>query len=316
LGNIEYAGSPVFRTTPDNRIFSNPARAARYESTRFLNETIAIAGNDANLSIRERTITNVSGNGSIVTYTVEAGHPFTANQLVDIYGVSPSVRNVSSAKIISVTPTTFTVAGTSTAAYVSGGKVKDTHIVIGQTSNHVHLTGVSLDFSKNAPTDEIRFAFSLVSKNALAGPPQNLKVILEFASSDDPLTSQFARAEIDIDNTSFVNGIAPAEQNFLTNRYFVVSKQLQELYQTSSFTWSGVDVVKIYASVIVDGAPSSDHFIFLDAVRLENISTIDPLYGLTGYSKVRTKDARTIIKTANTSNFVEFRFALGLDLGI
>lgn len=315
IGNIEYSGSPVFRTTPDNRIFSNPARVSRYESTRFLNETIAIAGSDSNLQIKKASISNVSGNGTVATYTIEDGHTFTAGQTVDISGVSPSVYNVTSGTIISRTSTTFTISNTSTSSYVSGGTVRDSHIVIGSGSNHIHLTGISLDFSRNAPTDEIRFAFSVVSKNALAGSPQNVKLILEFASSDDPLTSQFARLEVNLDDVNFVDGASDTKTDFSDSRYFVVSKQLQDLYKTSSFTWSSVDVVKIFSSVLVDDTPSSDHFVFLDAIRLENISTVDPLYGLTGYSKVRTQDARTIIKTANTSNFVEFRFALGLDLG-
>lgn len=316
LGNIEYTGSPVFRTTPDNRIFANPARLDRYESTRFLNETIAMAGNDANLIVKREPISNVSGDGTLATYTIEDGHSFVANQTVDITGINPSAYNVIGGTITSVTATTFTIANTSTASYVSGGFAKDSHIIVGTGSNHIHLTGVSLDFNKNAPTDEIRFAFSIVSKNALSGPPQNAKVILEFASSDDPATSQFARLEVDIDDVNFAQGFADTEADLTNNRYVVVSKQLQSLYKTPSFTWSSVDVVKIYSSILIDGEPSPDHFIFLDAVRLENISTIDPLYGLTGYSKVRTVNGNTIVKTANTSNFVEFRFALGLDLGI
>jgi hypothetical protein len=314
-GNIEYTGSPVFRTTPDNRVFANPSRVARYESTRFLNETIAIAGNDSNLIVKKEPLSGVSGNGTVATYTIENGHSFLANQSVDISGVTPSAYNVSGGIITSVTATTFTVANTSTEEYVSGGIVRDTHIVVGENSNHIHLTGVSLDFNKNAPTDEIRFAFSVVSKNALSGSPENVKLILEFASSDDPASSQFARVEVDIDDVNFAEGVAALEKDFSQNRYFVVSNQLQNLYKTPGFTWSGVDVVKIFSSVLVNGAPSSDHFVFIDAVRLENISTIDPLYGLTGYSKVRTQDGNTIVKTANTSNFVEFRFALGLDLG-
>ncbi len=315
LGNIEYVGSPVFRTTPDNRIFSNPSRLARYESTRFLNETIAIAGNDSNLIIKREPISSVSGNGTVATYTVEDGHSFVANQKVDITGITPSVYNVTNGTVVSVTPTTFTVANTSTASYTSGGFVKDSNIVIGPNSNHIHLTGVDIDFNRNAPTDEIRFAFSVVSKNALSGSPQNVKVILEFASSDDPENSQFARLEVDVDDTAFSAGFAASEADLSTNRYLVVAKQLQGLYKTPGFTWSSVDVVKVYASVSVDGEPSPDHFVFLDAIRLENVSTVDPLYGLTAYSKVRTANASTIVKTANTSNFIEFRFALGLDLG-
>lgn len=313
-GNIEYTGSPVFRTTPDNRIFANSNRLNRYESTRFLNETIAIAGNTSNLVIKRYPISNVSANGTAITYTIENGHAFVQGQLVDISGITPTQYNFSSATITAVTATTFTIAGTATGTYTSGGFAKDSHISIGSTSNHIHLTGINLDFNKNDPRDELRFAFSLVSKNALAGAPENIRLVLEFASSDDPTPAQFARFEVSIDDTNFANGFATKEQNFTTNRYVVEKRQLQELYKTSGFTWTGVDVVKIYACVLVNGQPSSDHYIFLDALRLENVSTNDPVYGLTGYSKIRTTTGSTIVKTANTSNFIEFRFALGLDI--
>ena len=47
-------------------------------------------------------------------------------------------------------------------------------------------------------------------------------------------------------------------------------------------------------------------------MRLENIATTNPLYGLTGYSVVKTTDAETIVKSPNTSNYVEFRFSVGV----
>ena len=58
--------------------------------------------------------------------------------------------------------------------------------------------------------------------------------------------------------------------------------------------------------------PSSDYYVSLDAIRLENIATVNPLYGLTGYSVVRTDAAESIIKSPNTNNYVEFRFSIGV----
>ena len=105
--------------------------------------------------------------------------------------------------------------------------------------------------------------------------------------------------------------------DFQTNRYFVVSKQLQDLYTTSGFTWDLVTIVKIYACVITDESgefdvPSNNYYIALDAMRLENIATTNPLYGLTGYSVIKNDNAETIIKSPNTSNYVEFRFSVGV----
>ncbi len=55
---------------------------------------------------------------------------------------------------------------------------------------------------------------------------------------------------------------------------------------------------------------SPDFYIGLDAIRFENISTINPVYGMTGYTVLKNTNAETIIKAANTSNYIEFRFAL------
>jgi hypothetical protein len=55
---------------------------------------------------------------------------------------------------------------------------------------------------------------------------------------------------------------------------------------------------------------NSNYFIALDAIRLDNVSTINPLYGMIGYSLVETPNATTIVKQTNTSNYLEFRFVL------
>jgi hypothetical protein len=51
-------------------------------------------------------------------------------------------------------------------------------------------------------------------------------------------------------------------------------------------------------------------FLVPDAIRLDNVSTINPLYGMTGYSIVQNADEETIIKSPNTNNYIEFRFIL------
>ena len=104
----------------------------------------------------------------------------------------------------------------------------------------------------------------------------------------------------------------PEDDEFETNRYYVVSKQLQDLYTTANFSWNTVSVVKIYVSVIDGGVLSSDYYIALDAMRLENIATENPLYGLTGYTVVQNADAEAIIKSPNTNNYIEFRFSIGV----
>jgi hypothetical protein len=192
-----------------------------------------------------------------------------------------------------------------------GGSGGFDHIVVEDGSNHIHLTGPNVDFTENSPTDELRLAFSLVNKDGdSAALPDTIRILVDFAATDSSSPTTYARFEVDIEDG--VDGY-----DFATNRYFVVSKQLQELYTSQDFTWDAVTVVKIYACVLDTGVsggplPSSDYYIALDAMRLENISTVNPLYGLTGYSVIKNSDETTIIKSPNTNNYIEFRFSIGV----
>jgi hypothetical protein len=55
---------------------------------------------------------------------------------------------------------------------------------------------------------------------------------------------------------------------------------------------------------------SSKYYVGLDAIRLENTTDTNPLYGLIGYTVAKTADGNPIVKEANTSSLLEFRFAM------
>ena len=186
------------------------------------------------------------------------------------------------------------------------------HFVIEAGSNHIHLTGASVDFTRNSPTDELRLAFSVINKDGTSNDvPERVRVLVEFASTETE-TAEYARFEAEV-----VNDSSGGLYDFDTERYFIVTKQLQDLYTSANFTWNAVTVVKIYACVLAEesgpiGVPSPNYYVALDALRLENIATVNPLYGLTGYSVIQNVDASTIVKSPNTSNYIEFRFSVGV----
>jgi hypothetical protein len=181
------------------------------------------------------------------------------------------------------------------------------HFVIGGGSNHIHYTKPSVNFSQNSPTDQLRLAFSVVNKDGGSGlAPDTVRILVDFASTDSE-SGEYARFEAEI-----TNGTDPGEYDLTENRYIVLSKELQELYTSANFTWSAVTVAKIYVSTIYSGAVSGNYYVALDSMRLENIGTVNALYGLTGYSVIKNNDATTIIKSPNTNNYVEFRFSIGV----
>lgn len=173
-------------------------------------------------------------------------------------------------------------------------------------SSHIHLTGASLDFNKNAPTDELRLAFSVINKDGESSvQPDEVRIVIEFSDTDatNAVSSEYARFQVILKDTDL-------DVDFATNRYFVSSVALQDLFKTSGFTWNVVDTVKFYVSVIKDNAVSDDYYVCLDALRLENITSSNPVYGLSGYSVIKNAGAHTIIKSANTTNHIEFRFGM------
>ncbi len=179
------------------------------------------------------------------------------------------------------------------------------HLQAGSDSKHIHLTGTSLSsFSKNAPTDEIKLAFTVVNKDPDPSfQPDEVRILLEFATSDTEASGQNGSAAFEVILTS-------DDYDFENNRYFVITKQLQELDKQTGFTWNNITTAKLYTTIISNGSPSNNFYIGFDAIRFENVATTNPIYGLTGYTVVKSANAETIVKAANTTNYIEFRFAL------
>jgi hypothetical protein len=180
-------------------------------------------------------------------------------------------------------------------------------------SKYIRLNQTTVDFTKNSPLDELRLAFSVVSKNPSPNTvPDNVKILLEFSYTGLNSTQEYARFEVDIDHVGqpIVAGVERIDLSL--NRYIVAKKALKDLNKTDNFDWRDVSVAKIYACVTEAGAPSDLFYVCLDGLRLENIPSTNSLYGLTGYSVIRSVGSQPIVKSSNTTNYIEFRFTLGV----
>ena len=187
--------------------------------------------------------------------------------------------------------------------------------MVGATgSDYIILDPTSINFTKNSPLDELRLAFSVINK--LPGTslipaivPDNVKILLEFSHTTNS-TTQYAKFQVDIDDIGYENGTSVNTHDFENNRYVVANKTFQELNKSLGFSWAEVTTAKIYATITKDNLPSNSFYVCLDALRLENNTATNSLYGLTGYSVIKNIQSRPIIKSANTTNYIEFRFAL------
>jgi hypothetical protein len=179
-------------------------------------------------------------------------------------------------------------------------KVGD-NLVPAANTPHIHLTGISINLDKNSANDEIRLAFSVMNRLNDTATPDTVRVVLEFTSEDTNTESrQFAMVQSEL----FTSDLS-------TNRYIVKSSTLQDLVKSAEFSWGAISIIKVYVSVLDSlGNPDPDFYVAIDALRFENTNTINALYGLTGYSVVKTSDALPVVKGSNTANLLEFRFAM------
>jgi len=170
------------------------------------------------------------------------------------------------------------------------------------TGTHIHLNSINFSIQNNSPSDVLKLAFSVVDQTALGtlGVPDTVKILIQFYRNEITDTRGFAKAEIEVDGSEFTN-----------NRYHVASIPISDLITSPDFTASEIRTCRIFVSTIKDSAVSDDYYILLDAFRIDNITTINPLYKMVGYSIVKI-DERPIIKFQNTNNYIEFRFSLGL----
>ena len=169
---------------------------------------------------------------------------------------------------------------------------------------HIHLNGISFDISRNSANDILKLAFSLVDKTEIAETlPNNVKILIQFYKNEDERTATgYATAEIEIAGTEFS-----------TSRYHVVDIPISDLITSAGFSAPTIRVCRIFTQITSAGmSPSTDHYLAFDAFRIENVTTTNPLYKLSGYSVVRTDTGDPIIKNQNTNNYIDFRFNLGI----
>lgn len=199
---------------------------------------------------------------------------------------------------------TLLVRGDSCSLPVDGvsGRLVPT-AVAGETEPlHIHLNNVNFDISNNSPSDILSFAFCLVDKTGIGDTlPDTVKILIEFYRNEISTANGFAKKEIVLDGSVFND-----------NRYHALSFPISDLITSEDFSSKEIRVCRIYSSVVSGGTPSSNHYISFDGLRIDNISTENPVHKMSGYSIVKNSDAYPITKKENTVNFVEFRFNIGV----
>ena len=170
---------------------------------------------------------------------------------------------------------------------------------------YLENSSVRLNLGRNLPTDQIKLAMSIVNTISTdnVAPNGNVRIIVQFINN----TTNSPKAYLNIDLPANYFYDALSGDQF---RYKVITRSISDFVISPSFSWSEIDLVRIYASI--DVANPTLYRIILDGLRLENISTINPLYSLIGAEYIKTDNGYPVLKEENSTNYIEYRFGLGV----
>jgi hypothetical protein len=249
--------------------------------------------------IPETFLTSISNAGNFNSESL-AKDAFYINSDNDIFDATRTV-NYQRPRYLN---SSLMVKGSSSKLTKSGSTLS----LSGTSNKPIIITGVDLNLDRFSSEDDLRLAFSVVNSVNTNPSLGAARIKIEFCYDTESAT----KAVFDISDVEDSVGLDG-------NRYFVSSVKLGDLAKPADFSWASVNLIKIYVSTFgqtsgtVATEPTSDFYVALDGLRIENAQSNNPIYGMTGYSVIKNVDAATILKKPNTSSYVEFRFALDVN---
>jgi hypothetical protein len=294
--------TPAIKTTTSNGLFSNATRLERYERTRYLSNVFMLRGDTSYIFANNENDLEVYGVPSFLQIT---------NQFVDL-------SKNSSSDILKLAFSIVAVDGNSSA-------IPDTATIIIEFSNtdgsqfarmQIEAKDSVYRFSENRyivvskTLDELFYSTGQFSWRNVNTVKAYVAVTEDLLVTEKEITSNVATI-----TTASAHGLLQGNYVKISG----VDSTFNGVYQVTStptsttFTYAKTADNVLSQIVVPNGkaeAPTNNFYVALDALRIDNVSTVNPLYGLTGYSIIQNLQEATVVKSPNTNNYIEYRFVL------
>lgn len=295
----------VFAANADNITFDNAIRINRGERLRFLNNIILLRGDMSSLEGTDQNIQPSANDGAHIHLngiTLDLDKNSGQDEIrlaLSVINKDGDTSNPSDVKLI--------------IDFVSADDIYGVNQQYARM--RVHLNSVQDDFNNNRYFVQSYRIEDLEKSQEFSW--KNVSGVKIFASipADDrevaskEITDGIATLTFALDHDFGVGGritVSDVGSN-LDGQQTITDITAN----TVSFATSEADLASTNLSPAgnVSGY-SSKYYVGLDAIRLENTTTTNPLYGLIGYTVAKTTDGNPIVKETNTSSLLEFRFAM------
>ena len=295
----------AFKTSTTNGLFTNAVRSQRYERPRFLSNVFLLKSNSS----------------EIFGTLLNEDSPLEIQEGSKSLQLSGATVDLSKNSISDIMKVAFSIVS------ITGGSVSvpDFARVVVEFANADNSQVAQMQI--NASNDKLNFSENryIVGEKRLdelsysAGGQfswKNVSVIRVYASASDRLsvTNKVASGGEATITTASSHNLAVGEHVSMFNVDPLLDGnwQVSAIVSPTSFKFETIETVEssvVDPNGILDVA-SKEYFIALDALRVDNVSTVNPLYGLTGYSVIQNIDELAIVKSSNTNNYIEYRFIL------
>jgi hypothetical protein len=307
--NIITTSAPAIKLNTSNEIFNDSKRSSRYERPRFLDNVILLKSDSSQI------FTDSFSDSSLLTIQPDP-------KFLQLNGAQIDLSRNSASDLMKVAFSLVSVTGQSNDipdfvrlvlefSNSSGSQVAQLQINV--NSKKLNLVDNRYVVSQKTLNELIYSAgnqFSWIDVSSVRVYASATNRIPAATRASDPITETALITTGTPHNLSIGNWVSIFGVHPLLDGYQqVTAVNLPEI--PNSFTFSST--ANVTSGTAIPGTievTNKNYYIALDAVRVDNISTENPLYGLTGYSTIQNADELTIIKSPNTNNYIEYRFIL------
>jgi hypothetical protein len=292
---------PAIKTNTSNNFFLGEGRLEKYERPRFLSNVIMLKSDSSQIFKNvSNSLLDIKG----------------LNNYIQISGKSIDLSKNSTSDLLKVAFSIISING-------NDPDVPDFANVIVEFSNSANTQIARLEINADnniLDFDQNRYVVSQKRIDELTYSGDSLSwrdvsVIKVYASTNDRLAVTSKQAN----GTKATITTGTTEHNVEVGEYVLISigdtifdgykKVTEKTNTTISFASSSTVAATAVTSGFVD-VINKNFYISLDGIRLDNVTTANPLYGLTGYSLVQNIESSPIVKAPNSSNYIEYRFVL------
>jgi hypothetical protein len=292
---------PAIKTNTSNNFFLGEGRLEKYERPRFLSNVIMLKSDSSQIFKNvSNSLLDIKG----------------LNNYIQISGKSIDLSKNSTSDLLKVAFSIISING-------NDPDVPDFANVIVEFSNSANTQIARLEINADnniLDFDQNRYVVSQKRIDELTYSGDSLSwrdvsVIKVYASTNDRLAVTSKQAN----GTKATITTGTTEHNVEVGEYVLISigdtifdgykKVTEKTNTTISFVSSSTVAATAVTSGFVD-VVNKNFYISLDGIRLDNVTTANPLYGLTGYSLVQNIESSPIVKAPNSSNYIEYRFVL------